>query len=93
MFCDEEKLDFEELRASVNTKWNENILEARRGIGGHCLPKDTRMYYGLSRNLLPFSTISAAIQSNEKYEHHVGAEKLTIAIPSQTVALKLGCDF
>ena len=29
MFCGDQVLDFEELRRAVNTKWNENILEAR----------------------------------------------------------------
>ena len=43
----------------VNTKWNENILEAKRGIGGHCLPKDTVMYHELSKHILPTSTILA----------------------------------
>ena len=51
MFCDDQNLDFTELRASVNTKWNENILDARSGIGGHCLPKDTKMYFELSKHL------------------------------------------
>jgi UDP-N-acetyl-D-mannosaminuronic acid dehydrogenase len=40
MVCDELKLSFEEVRAACNTKWNVKILEARDGIGGHCLPKD-----------------------------------------------------
>jgi UDP-N-acetyl-D-mannosaminuronic acid dehydrogenase len=59
MFCDDHALDFEELRASVNTKWNENIFEARQGIGGHWLPKDTQMYYEMSKHLLSSSTIAA----------------------------------
>ena len=37
-------LNFSELRDALNTKWNVNILEPREGIGGHCLPKDTRMF-------------------------------------------------
>jgi len=61
IFCDDHALDFEELRAAINTKWNESILEARQGIGGHCLPKDTQIYYELSKKLMPFSTVAAAI--------------------------------
>jgi nucleotide sugar dehydrogenase len=80
MFCDDQGLNFHELRASVNTKWNENILEARQGIGGHCLPKDTRMYFELSKHLLPSSIISAALHSNEIYENH---SKLVVALPSE----------
>ena len=39
VFCDDQELDFNELRAAVNTKWNENIFEARKGIGAHCYQK------------------------------------------------------
>jgi len=40
MICDDNGLDFEELRRAMNTKWNVEVLEAREGIGGTCLPKD-----------------------------------------------------
>ncbi len=40
MICDDNGMDFEELRRSMNTKWNVEMLEAREGIGGTCLPKD-----------------------------------------------------
>ena len=68
MFCDNENLDFEELRGAINSKWNTKILEARNGIGGHCLPKDTQMFFHLSKKILPFSTIAAAIQSDKHYQ-------------------------
>ncbi len=42
MICEELGIDFEEVRDACNTKWNIEILEARNGIGGHCLPKDIR---------------------------------------------------
>jgi UDP-N-acetyl-D-mannosaminuronic acid dehydrogenase len=44
MACCEKKIDFNELRSAINTKWNTHILEAREGISGHCLPKDTKYY-------------------------------------------------
>lgn len=44
MFCKANGISFTELRDAVNTKWNVNILEPRDGIGGHCIPKDTRMF-------------------------------------------------
>lgn len=44
MFCKANSISFAELRDAVNTKWNVNILEPRDGIGGHCIPKDTRMF-------------------------------------------------
>ena len=87
IFCDDQALDFEELRAAVNTKWNESVLEARQGIGGHCLPKDTQIYYDLSKQLLPFSTIAAAIQSNELYKRKISNEDCRI-IPTETVTIR-----
>jgi UDP-N-acetyl-D-mannosaminuronic acid dehydrogenase len=71
LFCDAYGLDFEELREAVNTKWNVKLLEAKEGIGGHCLPKDTRMYLDLSRKFLSSSVIDSAIQMNEKYEVNI----------------------
>jgi nucleotide sugar dehydrogenase len=42
MICEEIGLNFNEVRNACNTKWNIEILEARDGIGGHCLPKDIK---------------------------------------------------
>ncbi len=38
--CEEKKISFDEVRKACNTKWNTEILEAREGILGSCLPKD-----------------------------------------------------
>ena len=43
MMCQENGINFEELREACNTKWNVGLLEPRNGIGGHCLPKDIKM--------------------------------------------------
>jgi nucleotide sugar dehydrogenase len=40
MLCNENEINFDELREAVNTKWNVDMAEAREGIGGECLPKD-----------------------------------------------------
>jgi UDP-N-acetyl-D-mannosaminuronic acid dehydrogenase len=40
LLCDENDVNFNELRDAVNTKWNVDVAEARDGIGGECLPKD-----------------------------------------------------
>ena len=40
LVCDTNGLDFEELRTAMNSKWNVEVMEARDGIGGTCLPKD-----------------------------------------------------
>ncbi|MEM3712624.1 MAG: hypothetical protein QXR97_03695 [Thermoproteota archaeon] len=42
MICEKIGVPFDLLREACNTKWNVQILEARDGIGGHCLPKDIR---------------------------------------------------
>jgi len=57
-------LDFEEVRKACNTKWNIDILEARDGIGGHCLPKDIRYLSFLS----PYNTLlKSAIEVDKQY--------------------------
>jgi len=65
MRCDEKNIDFETLREAMNTKWNIEILEARDGIGGKCLPKDSSIinhYFG------NFNIINAAIDSDSEYK-------------------------
>ena len=44
LYCQANNINFSELRDALNTKWNVDILEPREGIGGHCLPKDTKMF-------------------------------------------------
>lgn len=50
LYCQANNINFSELRDALNTKWNVNILEPREGIGGHCLPKDTRMFLQSSQS-------------------------------------------
>lgn len=38
LICHELKLDFDLVKEACNTKWNTEILEARDGIFGHCIP-------------------------------------------------------
>ena len=66
LYCQASAVDFGELRKALNTKWNVNILEPREGIGGHCLPKDTKMFLN-SSNLVRSKIISAAIEADEEY--------------------------
>jgi UDP-N-acetyl-D-mannosaminuronic acid dehydrogenase len=49
LYCQANNFLFSELRDALNTKWNVEILEPRGGIGGHCLPKDTRMFLNSSK--------------------------------------------
>jgi len=66
MICEELGLNFEDVRRACNTKWNIEILEARDGIGGHCLPKDIRYLITLSKhNVLLKSAITVDNQYRE----------------------------
>ncbi len=66
LICESLGLDFEEVRGAANTKWNIEILEARDGIGGACLPKDIRYLRSVSRVRTPL--ITGAIEVDELYK-------------------------
>jgi UDP-N-acetyl-D-mannosaminuronate dehydrogenase len=51
LYCQANNVNFAELRDSLNTKWNVEILEPRDGVGGHCLPKDTKMFLQSSKSI------------------------------------------
>ena len=82
ILCDRNNINFEELRKAINTKWNINLLEAQKGIGGHCLPKDSQMLLELSSEVLHSSVIEAAKKIDTQYREHIG-EKIqsTLVIP------------
>ena len=64
MICEALGLDFNEVRMACNTKWNIEILEAREGIGGHCLPKDIRYLASLTAHN---TLLKSAIKVDEEY--------------------------
>ena len=59
LYCQANNINFPELRDALNTKWNVNILEPREGIGGHCLPKDTKMFLESSKSVRSKIVIAA----------------------------------
>ncbi len=71
ILCDKINIDFEELRSAINSKWNINILEAQKGIGGHCLPKDSQMLVDLYKNILYSSVVEAAKKIDQQYRLHL----------------------
>lgn len=83
MVCDYSDIDFDELRKAVNTKWNIKILEAKEGIGGHCLPKDSQMFLDFSNNLLVTSLIRAAKMIDQQYRFHL-VQKVIPEMPMAT---------
>lgn len=84
MFCDRAGISFDELRGAINTKWNVKVLEARGGIDGHCLPKDSQMFLNLSKNLLEASIIEAAKRVDTEYRSH-----LSYAVPASVKSPQL----
>jgi nucleotide sugar dehydrogenase len=68
LYCQVNDLKFPELRDALNTKWNVQILEPREGIGGHCLPKDTKMF--LHSKSIKSKILAAAMEVNEDYKRY-----------------------
>jgi nucleotide sugar dehydrogenase len=72
MVCEDLKLDFDEVRNACNTKWNIKILEARDGIGRHCLPKDVQYLASLATSKM---LINGAIIVDGKYREWLASRK------------------
>jgi len=69
LYCQANDINFLELRDALNTKWNVQILEPREGIGGHCLPKDSKMFLQSSKSIRS-KILAAAMEVNEDYKRH-----------------------
>jgi len=72
LLCEKYGLSFEEVRRGANTKWNVNLLEARDGIKGECLPKDIRYLASLGDAPL----LKGAIEADKKYIEHLRFVKI-----------------
>jgi UDP-N-acetyl-D-mannosaminuronic acid dehydrogenase len=70
LYCQANNLNFSELRDALNTKWNVNILVPSEVIGGHCLPKDAKMFMQSSSNGRKSKILTAAIETNEDYNYY-----------------------
>ena len=66
LYCQANNVNFAELRDSLNTKWNVHILEPRDGVGGHCLPKDTKMFLQSSKSIKS-KILMAAMEVDQDY--------------------------
>ncbi len=69
LYCQANNINFSELRDGLNTKWNIEILEPREGIGGHCLPKDTKMFLESTRTWKS-KIVTAAVEVDEDYQKY-----------------------
>ena len=75
LYCQANNINFPELRDALNTKWNVNILEPREGIGGHCLPKDTKMFLQ-SSNSSKNNILTAAMEVDQEYRKYIEGVQL-----------------
>ena len=81
LYCKSNNISFSELRESLNTKWNVEVLEPRDGIGGHCLPKDTRMFIN-SSNTIKSKILQAAMEIDEDYREYRNKLEKEVKIPA-----------
>jgi UDP-N-acetyl-D-mannosaminuronate dehydrogenase len=82
LYCKSNSISFAELRESLNTKWNVEVLEPRDGIGGHCLPKDTKMFINSSKTIRS-KILQAAMEIDEEYrEYRSKLENTEVKIPA-----------
>ena len=82
LYCQVNNINFPELRDALNTKWNVEILEPREGIGGHCLPKDTKMFLH-SSNRRKSKILSAAMETDQDYRRHRSRLELFVKISGE----------
>ena len=66
LYCRANQINFFELRDALNSKWYVEILEPRDGIGGHCLPKDTRIFLQSSKSTRS-KILKAALKVDQEY--------------------------
>jgi UDP-glucose 6-dehydrogenase len=60
-------------------------LEARTGIGGHCLPKDSEMFLNASKNTLDSSIVSAAKLIDHKYRYFLSKQELAPRVKAANI--------
>lgn len=71
ILCDNIGVNFDELRNSINTKWNIDMLQAIDGIGGHCLPKDSQMLLDISKKYVQNSILESSKKVDFQFRMHV----------------------
>ena len=80
LYCQANNISFPELRDALNTKWNVDVLEPREGIGGHCLPKDTRMFLQSSARRKS-KILAAAMEVDEDYKKYRARKESHLECP------------
>jgi UDP-glucose 6-dehydrogenase len=59
-----------------------NILEPRDGIGGHCLPKDTKMFLQSSKSIRS-KILASAIEVDEDYRRYRQTRSIVVNTDSK----------
>ena len=67
VFCLTKNINFPQLRDALYSKWNVNIVEPREGIGGHSLPKNTKLILN-STSRRKSKLLKAAMEVDEDYK-------------------------
>ncbi len=73
LICSKIGMNFDEVRAAMNTKWNVDLPEARDGIGRHCLPKDIRYVMSLAPEQA--TLLQCATDVDKKYREWLAQKK------------------
>ena len=82
LYSQANEINFSELREALNTKWNVNILEPRDGIGGHCLPKDTKMFLQSSKSPNKSKILTAALEVDHTYREYRQEKNIAMKLKS-----------
>jgi UDP-glucose 6-dehydrogenase len=61
-----------------------HILEPREGIGGHCLPKDTKMFLQSSARIKS-KILAAAMEVDEDYKKYRAKIEQQLKCPPSTI--------
>lgn len=72
LICEDLGINFEDTRKACNTKWNIEILEARKGIKGQCLPKDIRYLASIGKHN---ALIEGAMLLDDTYKRFLAQKK------------------
>jgi len=72
MLCKKKKIDFKKLRQACNSKWNIDVKEARDGVNGKCLPKDTDL---INTFLAKNSFFATAVNVDQNYRNKMKRKK------------------
>lgn len=65
-------LDPDALIAAINTKWNSDQLVPMQGIGGHCLPKDSHMFWTACPS---YANLVGTAKLVDKYYYEAAVQK------------------